>query len=224
MGAIFAVILIALVVAAVALTVPLVALVQRREQRRLEGLAAWASSIGWTTYAGSVEVPWTARLPGANPRGVRCLFTGIYRELPVSMAEYTYQTTHTTYVNGQTQVTTDNHDFVVCVVHLPYTYPGIEVASRGSGSRMWRWLNGPDHAEEVGIDEFDRDFRVHSTHPELVRQVIGPALVRTHLAGMAPNWSLHGTDLLVYWQGRMEPTRVLPAVDSVIRVANLLGR
>jgi hypothetical protein len=221
-GAIIAVIVIALVVALVALTVPMVVLAQRREQRRLEDLAAWANSIGWTAYAGSVEVPWTARLPGANPRGVRCLFTGIHRDLPVSVAEYTYQSTHTTYVNGQSQVTTDTHDFVACVVHLPYTYPGIEVSSRGSGSRMWRWLNGPDHTE-VGIDEFDKEFRVRSTHPETVRSVIGPALVRTHLAGMAPNWSLHGSDLVVYWQGRMEPARVLPALDSVIRIANLLG-
>ncbi|WP_020576138.1 hypothetical protein [Actinopolymorpha alba] len=222
MGAIIAVIVIALVAALVVLTVPLVMLAQRREQRRLESLAAWAHSIGWTAYAGSVEVPWTARLPGANPRGVRCLFTGIYRDMPVSVAEYTYHTTQTTHVNGQTQVTTDSHDFVVCVVHLPYTYPGIEVSSRGSGSRMWRWLNGPDDTE-IGIDQFDKDFHVRSTHPEMVRQIIGPALVRTHLAGLTPNWSLHGTDLLVYWQGRMEPARVLPALDSVVRIAGLLG-
>lgn len=222
MGAIIAVIVIALIAVLVTLTVPLVVLAQRREQRRLESLAQWATSIGWTTYAGSVEVPWTARLPGANPRGVRCLFTGIYRDRPVSVAEYTYQTSHTSYVNGQTQVTTDSHDFVACVVHLPYTYPGLEVAARGSGSRMWRWLTGPDDTE-VGIAEFDSDYRVRSTHPEAVRKIIGPAMVRAHLAGMAPNWSLHGSDLLVYWQGRMEPARVLPALDAVLRIAGLLG-
>ncbi len=222
MGAIIAVIVIALIAILITLTVPLVMLAQRREQRRLESLAAWANSLGWTTYAGSVEVPWTVRLPGANPRGVRALFTGIYRDLPVTVAEYSYQVTSTTQLNGQSQVTTDTHNFVVCVVHLPYTYPGIEVAGRGSGSRMWRWLTGPDDTE-IGIVEFDKDYRVRSTHPEMVRHVIGPALVRAHLAGMAPNWSLHGTDLLVYWQGRMEPARVLPALDSVLRIAGLLG-
>ena len=222
MGPLIAVAVIALIALMITLTVPLVLAAQRREQRRLEALAAWADSIGWTTYAGAVEVPWTARLPGANPRGVRCLFTGIYRDLPVSVAEYTFQSSYTTHVNGQTQVNTDTHDFVVCVVHLPYTYPGIEVSGRGSGGRMWRWLRGPDNTE-IGIAEFDSAYRVRSTHPDMVRQIIGPALVRTHLAGMAPNWSLHGTDLVVYWEGRMEPARVLPALDSVIRVAGLLG-
>jgi hypothetical protein len=223
LGAIIAVVVIALIAVFITLTVPLVMLAQRREERRLEALAAWAHSVGWTTYAGSVEVPWTTRLPGANPRGIRVLFTGIYRDYPVSVAEYTYQPAATAQANGQTQVTTDSHDFVVCVVHLPYTYPGLEVASRSSSSRAWRWLTGPE-STEVGIQEFDKDYRVRTTHPELVRQIIGPALVRAHLAGMAPNWSLHGTDLLVYWQGRMEPARVLPALDSVIRIASLLGR
>jgi hypothetical protein len=222
-GTLIAVSVIALIAVVVTLSVPLIALTQRREQRRLESLAAWATTLGWTVYAGNVEVPWTARLPGANPRGVRCLFTGIYRDLPISVAEYTYQTTQVTHLNGQTQVMTDHHDFVVCVVHLPYSYPAIEVSGRGSGSRAWRWLTGPD-TTEIGIPAFDKNYRVRSTHPELVRHIIGPALVRAHLAGMVPNWSLHGTDLLVYWPGRMEPARVLPALDAVVRVGSLLGR
>ncbi|HEY8454765.1 MAG TPA: hypothetical protein VIL34_04175 [Actinopolymorphaceae bacterium] len=220
MGTIIAVSVIALIALLITLSVPLVALAQRRERRRLDSLTSWARSIGWTAYDRPVEVPWTARLPGANPLGVRCLLTGVYRDMPVSVAEYTYETDDL--VEGHVPGMADAHDYVVCVVHLPYTYPAIEVSARGSGSRVWRWLTGPDDTE-VGISEFDKDFEVRSTQPETVRQIIGPAMVRAHLAGMAPNWSLHGTDLLVYWQGRMEPTRVLPALDAVLRVAHLLG-
>ena len=47
-------------------------------------------------------------------------------------------------------------------------------------------LTGPGDTE-IGIAEFDSDYRVRSTHPEMVRHVIGPALVRAHLLNTNPD-------------------------------------
>lgn len=41
-------------------------------------------------------------------------------------------------------------------------------------------------ATATGHKDFDRQFRVHTKNPTLVRTLLGPALITEHLAGRVP--------------------------------------
>lgn len=213
-----------LVAVGIVLVVLAVVLARRHERERRDLLATWADARDWTAAFDGVQVPWTDRLPGRDPHGVRMIFTGVRGDRRVSVAEYVHRTVEAATGSGhQQQPQPGSHTCVVCVVHLPEQYPPIEIAHRGSGSRLWRRLgHGPD--VPTGDPEFDAAFRIRTDQPLAVPALVGPELMRAHLADEVPTWSLAGQDLVAFWSGRLTIAGADRHLDGVLRVADLLGR
>jgi hypothetical protein len=200
----------------------------QRERERLHRLHGWAKRHGWTvTYRPAVT--WSARLPGANGRGISLAISGVVNGRPVSVAEYSYTETSTstsTDASGHTSTSTSSttHHLIVTVVRVPRSYPAVSVLPRGALSKLGRSLFG-DGATATGHAEFDRAFRVRSKVPQVAVGVVGPALIAEHLAGRLPAWSLYGDELLVYQPGRLlDPERIPALTGPLLRVAELLHR
>ncbi|ROP34263.1 hypothetical protein EDD30_7342 [Couchioplanes caeruleus] len=211
----------ATVVALVALGV---ATGRRRERERREALQGWASARGWT-LVDHPAVDWSSRLPGRNRRGVTLALTGPLWGRRASVADYSYTETTTTSSSdahgGTTHGThSTTHHFTVLVVHLDRPSPYLGVQPRGTLAKWGRALFGAGAA--LGNEQFDKNFRVVG-EPSSSPYPLSPALLAAHVDGVAPAWTLHGTDLMTSTPGRLKDPESIPyLLGSLYRVADLL--
>lgn len=216
--------LIACLVLVALLVVGLVVLGRRQARARLAALQRWASANDWTIVP-RPAVDWSARLPGRNRRGVTLALTGWLWGRRAGVADYSYtETTSTSTSDGhggtsrRTKSTT--HHYTVLVVHLERPSPYLGVQPRGLLSRWGRALFGTGTA--LGHEEFDKHFRVVG-EPGASPYPLTAALLAAHLDGTAPPWTLAGTDLLSYRQGRLgDPASIPQLLGPLYRVADLL--
>lgn len=197
----------------------------RRAKRRRAELGQWAAQNGWT-IVGRPRVNWARRMPGPNGR-VTLVLSGVLNGRPVSIADYHYTTTNSRHdfsASGyaRNQSTTTTHRYQITVVQLRQPGPTMAVARRGPVSRFGRTLFG-DKATALGYEPFDRDYRITAKDPALVRSMFGPTLVAEHVAGVLPDWSLVGAELLTYGTGSIgQPAGIPGKFRGVLRVADLL--
>ena len=208
--------------AAVALIVVTAVVAARRERERREALRIWAKRHAWQVVE-KPQVDWGRRMPGGNRRGVSLALFGTLGGRPVAVGDYSYTTTSSsTDANGNTQTTTTTHHYVAVVVRLRMPRPSVAVHRRGGGSKLWRSMFG-DRSTAVGIEAFDRAYRVNAQDSSLVRAVIGGPLIAEHVAGRVPDWSVEGNELLTFVQGRIGvPERIPAQVGPLLRVAELI--
>jgi hypothetical protein len=210
--------------------------------RRWTLLRQWARANDWTLVARPV-VDWGARLPGGDKHGVTLALTGEIggehgvtpvlagatgdqRAVPPALAggvggrrtsvgEYSFEeSAHT-----PAGTTTTTHEFVVPVLHLdrPSGYLGVlpcDVLERWGQS-----LFGA--GAPIGVDDFDAAYRVVGD-PVRGAYEIGPELVAAHVAGVAPPWTLYGTELVTWRPGRIDPAHLGEQVGPLHLVARLL--
>ncbi|WP_109529981.1 MULTISPECIES: hypothetical protein [Nocardia] len=194
------------------------------EHRRRHALRQWAANNGWQ-YAEGLHAPWTARMPGANARGVGVALTRVLDGRRVTVADYHYRTTtNERSTDGTTRTTTRRHHFVVTIVHLDRPHPPIAVVERGTLGILHRSIFG-DKPTATGNIWFDNRFWIASRDPGYVRHLVGPDLIDAHIAGAVPLWSVAGNDLMTYSVGHLNRVRAIPEhITPLLRVANLLGR
>lgn len=181
----------------------------RSERARKRALREWAAEHGWRCAAKS-KAPWTARLPGANPRGLSTTLSALSDGRWVTVADYTDTA-------GESR-----EDYIVVLVLLDQRYPPVTVLDRGPLSKLGRSLFG-DKPTATGDEPFDIGFRISSPDPGSARRLVGPSLRAAHLAGAVPSWSLDGNGLLSWTRGRLEDPHDIPAhVASLLQVADLL--
>jgi hypothetical protein len=207
--------------AVLALVIGLAVWSARRERARVDGLRQWAAARGWT-LAQRPDVDWGQRLPGHNRRGVTLALSGVLSGRPVTIAEYFYtRTTYNTTANAASTSTTRTYQYVLLVVRLERPGPTMAVVERGALSRFGRVLFG-DTASAVGQEDFDRAYRIVTKDP---MAMLGPALLREHVEGRLPEWSLYGDELLTYRGGRIgNPESIPDQLGPLLRVAELLDR
>ncbi|BCJ75035.1 hypothetical protein CS0771_45790 [Catellatospora sp. IY07-71] len=217
-------IIVLVVIAVIAVAVVSAAVGRARDRRYVEGVASWAASLGWRYREGGGGT-WTSRLPRGVRSGVRLLVEGSRDGFPVTVAHYWWETREqrTRQENGHTrwETVTVHHAATVHVVHLPAQQPTVAVNPRGLGSKMARGL-GLSGVVEVGVEEFDRRFRVDTQDPA-GRALITAALIQAHIAGAVPVWSVDGRDLIGVQNHALKTDTVLPFLDSLLRVAKLLA-
>ena len=215
-----------LVVGAVVLVIALIVVSVLRERERKERLREWATHNGWSMTL-SPSVDWGRRLPGHNRRGVTLALSGTIDGRPVTIAEYYHkEETTSSGLNDRssTSTSTRTYYYVLLVVRLSRPGPSIGVYRRRALSKFGRFLFG-DRATAIGQEPFDSEYRVAAKDASVVPQVLRPALVREHIAGYLPEWSLEGQDLLTYHQGRIgDPTTIPDMFGPLLRVATLLEK
>ncbi|MEH1013151.1 hypothetical protein V6U90_08560 [Micromonospora sp. CPCC 206060] len=210
-----------LVALAVAGMVILMVQARKEERERRDRWRHWAARYGWA-YVERPQVDWTDRVPGRSRRGVRFAMTGVLHGRPVEVAEYAYtESSTTTDANGSSQTTSHTHSYVVCSVLLRHPFPRLAVVPRGLLSKLGKALSG-SYSHALGNEAFDRQWRLVADSPG-ERALVGPALVAAHVTGAAPAWSVRGTRLITYRNGRLtDPGLVRPLLDPLVAVADLL--
>jgi hypothetical protein len=196
---------------------------RERERARLARIRRWAAHFHWVVET-STTAEWQARLPSGRGQrhGVTLVVSGVVNGRPVSVAEYFYVTESMADSNGSRSTTT--HHLIVTAIQLATGYPPIAVQPRRMLSRLGRAMFGADDTA-TGHKDFDRQFRVRTKRPALVRTLLGPALITEHLAGRVPPWDLAGHDLLIWQRGQLDDPRQVPGLAMpLLRVADLLGR
>jgi len=80
-----------------------------------------------------------------------------------------------------------------------------------------------DRPTFVGVEDFDREYRIVTPDPRAARAVVGPALIAAHLTGRLPDWSVQGTEVLICRPGHIGAfTRIPGQFKSIMRVADLI--
>lgn len=195
----------------------------RNERERRRRIAQWATDNGWSVVQ-DPAVDWKRQLPGGRRGRVPLLVHAWLGDFTVAVADYNHTTVSSTPDGrGGSTMTTTTHHLLVTTIRLPHRYPAITITPRGAFSRLGRTMFG-DGATATGHAEFDRRFRIRTRHPDLARDLVGPALIAEHLAGSVPVWSLADHDLLAVQQGRLADPEQIPAlVEPLRQVAHLLA-
>ncbi|WP_174183310.1 hypothetical protein [Nocardia barduliensis] len=220
-GALIAVIMLPFVVL-LAVVVPLGI---RAERARKATLRQWATARGWT-FAESSRAHWTARLPGRNSRGLGVTMSGQLGGRWVTVADYSYQTSTSSSPSTTSTTTTTTHRFIVVLVLLDRAYPPIAVVSRGLLSQLGRAIFG-DKPTATGNVLFDAQYRIVTPDPACAEALVGPLLIRAHIAKAVPHWSIVGAELLtcVPTSRKLRDPNLIPGyVAPLLHVAELLGR
>ncbi|MCW6010565.1 hypothetical protein K1W54_39355 [Micromonospora sp. CPCC 205371] len=200
----------------------------RHERRRRSALQDWARRNGWR-YVESPRVEWMSRLPGTSQRRVTLALTGVLNGREVTVADYSYTRTSTSTTAGgdsgsRTSTSSTTHHLVVVVVSLPEPGPTLAVERRGGLSKLGRAIFG-DKPTALGDEQFDSKFRLTGPDPDTIRRYVGPALAAEHIAGRVPPWSLYGTQLLTYYESRLDDAeQILAFAEPLVRVTYLFGR
>ncbi|MEV5837761.1 hypothetical protein [Nocardia sp. NPDC052112] len=191
----------------------------RAERRRKGVLWQWAARHGWS-YAEHSWAQWVSRLPGGGRRALGVTLSGMVGGRWVTVAEHSYTTTSSSGDSTSTQT----HHYLAVVVVLDRPLPSVAVTGRGAMSKFGRALFG-DKPTATGNAEFDARFRIKSADPNFARWLVSKPLIDAHLAGIVPDWSLVGQDLLTYRPGRLRDPNTIPALTTPLtHVADLLGR
>src|SRR4051812_38791971 len=202
----------------IALIIVVAVRARRKERARQEALQRWAMQADFR-YVLKPEVDWGRRMPGQNRRGVTLCLSGALAGRPVTIAEYQYSTTST---SGDGSSTTTTHYFVLTMARLRRPAPTVAVYRRGAMSKFGRALFG-DRATAIGYEPFDSVYRVKAPDSRSVPAVVRGDLVREHLAGRLPDWSVHEHDVLTFREGRIGDPATIPAqLAPVMRVADLI--
>ncbi|MFI6047337.1 hypothetical protein ACIA8C_37365 [Nocardia sp. NPDC051321] len=212
------------VVLMVVLLIVFAALSIRVERQRRNRLQAWGRANGWS-FTQHARADWTARLPGRNRSGLGVMLTGQAGGQWVTVADYHYKTTSTSYSSDNSSTTsTTRHHYIAVVVQLHRPYPPIAVEPRGPLSQLGRSLFG-DKPTATGNAAFDSRFRIRTSDPNYARWLIGKPLIDAHVANISPPWSLTGQHLLTYRTGRLHDPAMIPAIAApLLHIANLFPR
>ena len=194
----------------------------RREKARKEALQAWAVRNRWE-YRLAPQQEWWRHLPGKNRRGVTLALTSVLGGRPVAVGEYSYTESHTTSnADGSSSTSSTTHRFVVYVVRMRAAWPALTVRRRGGMSKLGRSLFG-DRPTALGYEPFDSAYKISAERPEIVRVAFGQQLVADHVAGLLPEWSIFGDELMVVMSGRIGVPDELPGrFAPLLRIAGLL--
>jgi hypothetical protein len=201
--------------AAVAVLVAVVAAFSARSRRRHRArMQQWAESNGWT-YTPQPAVDWGRRLPGGNKNGITEAFSRVVDGRQVSVAEYSV-------TDASDGTSTNTHWYVATVAVLRRSLPASQVEPRSLPSRLRSARRGLDEVA-VGHPDFDRGFRIRTSDPARLRHWFSPSLVAAHQAGQVPPaWSVHGTEVLRWQPGRLNPENLGGLTPGILILADLL--
>lgn len=191
----------------------------KAERRRADALYAWTMASGWQLVEGDVATSWRHRLAHLSRFRIHRLAHTVVHGLPVTAADCRYES-YSTDSEGHTQSSTQA--LTVFVARLPGRWPDLEVRNRHLGSRLMRAL-GRQSPIEVGHPLFDQRFRVEAADARAARALLSPALIDAHLSGRAQQWSIRGGELMITTSGRMTPGVIVPGVERLGWLAELLG-
>lgn len=200
--------------AAVSFTVVLIAIFvvigYRRQQQRIQELAAWAHHYGWTytdkashlrgQYSGS---------PFAGRGSYRHAFTGQHRGRQVMGFEYSYTT------SSQNSSTT--HYFQVVAIRTPAPCPRLEVTREHFGHKLLSFVGV--HDLQLGYPDFDDTYRIRTDNDDFARHVLHPQLMQWML--LDPRTFDHPfrfeEDSILTWRPyKLDPDAMVASADYLI--------
>ncbi|MFD6355631.1 hypothetical protein KHQ06_14975 [Nocardia tengchongensis] len=201
------------------LVIVLASITSRIERDRKARVRQWAIANGWR-FQERAYAPWTNRLPGRNRLGLGVTVTGMMGGRWVTVAEYHYQTTS----SSGDSTTTHTHRYVAVLVLLDRPHPWLAVRRRGLMSQFGRALFG-DKPTATGNVMFDSQYRVEAADAGHAKAMVSPPLIAAHIAGMVPQWSLVGNELLAYAPAGVfkDPNMIPGYAGPLMHVADLLG-
>jgi hypothetical protein len=185
-----------------------------KRHRRWVRLREWARDNAWTLVAEPV-VDWGSRLPGGNKHGVTLALSGAVGGRRTSIGEYSFDEAVTT-TSGHTTTT---HEYVVLVLHLDRPSGYLGVLPSDVLERWGRTLLGV--GTTIGVGDFDERHRVVGD-PGRASYALSAELVAAHVAGVAPPWTLYGTELVTWYPGRIDLDHLGEQVGPLHLVARLL--
>jgi len=209
-----------------------VATTRAKDRRYRSGLLDWATARGWTYRDDGApvtgllpEAEWISLLPrGRRRRGVKLQLDGTRQGRPVTVADYWYQTTHTSSSGGASTTHTSTHHLTVIVVRLAARYPAAELRRRGLGLGWGLAVSravGGQPANLTGTEEFDRRYQIRTATPG-GSALVTPQLISAYLTSDLPLWQLSGDQLIITWPGPIKVDELDLKADQALTIAGLV--
>ncbi|MGW5363148.1 hypothetical protein [Actinopolymorpha pittospori] len=195
---------------------------RRARQRRMAAFQALAAAQGWQWIEEDDRYVrnWNSHPFGqGRKRRATNILVGKYRGREIAAYDYEYQTESD---NGKDRTTT-THRYAIWVVTLPSRLPGLEVRKEGIfGGRVAAAFGFGDL--QLESEEFNRTFRVGTPDRRYATAMLHPRMMELLLArgrnGMS--WRIAGDALLCWEEGKAEPDVIVPRLDVLADVVDLV--
>ncbi|MDR0782756.1 MAG: hypothetical protein LBE83_03250 [Propionibacteriaceae bacterium] len=205
------------IVGMVGLAVVMVVVAQAQRRQRIERLSAWAlaNDLTYTASDPSLRNRWPG-LPfvrGGQYIDVISGRTRNYRPFCAFRYHYTVDSAESS----------QSYDFAVFVLRLPMPVPTMQLTKEGIGAKVAKAFGGQDI--RIGIEPFDRTYRIQSTSEPFTRALLTPT-VANWLTGPGLNlmpWRLIGNDLLCWRPGLLEVTMLWPQLEMMETLIGLMA-
>jgi hypothetical protein len=190
-------------------------------KKRREGLAAFATSRGWTYTESDDSL--LERFAGepfgtGQDREAFNVIRGTAHDRPMVAFDYSYVTTSTsTDANGHTRTERHTHPFSVVAVNTGVVMPALSVAPEGMVSRFFGRLTNSDI--ELESEDFNRAFRVTSPQRRFASDVLHPRMMELLLQWPELAWRFDADSLLAVRDGHHDVAEIdakLAALDAIL--------
>ena len=194
----------------------------RARQRRMAALQAVATAQGWQLIEEDDRYVrnWNGHPFGqGKDRKATNILVGKYRDREIAAYDYEYETESG---SGKNRSTT-THRFAVWLVTLPSRLPGLEVRREGIfGGRVAAAFGFGDL--QLESEEFNRTFRVASPDRRYATAMLHPRMMELLLARASDGmcWRIDGDVLLCWEEGRAAPEAIVPKLDVLVDVVDLV--
>jgi hypothetical protein len=204
-------------------------------KRSRDSILDWAAARDWNVNLSGARIyfrpeVWTRHLPRGDRNGVRFELDGTWQGRRVTVVDYWYQTTSTTYNRdgdhgGTWSTTTTVRHVAVIAVRLSAQRPAMALERRGMGLGWGLGLSrvlGHQASNLTGNEEFDRRFRIRAPAP-VGTGIVPPQLIVAHLAARLPLWRVSVDQLLIISrQGTVRLKGLDERIDQAVMIAGLL--
>jgi hypothetical protein len=188
--------------------------VSQRDKARLAELQKWALANDWKVVR-RPAVDWARRLRERDEDRVAFAIYGLVDGRSVAIAECDF--TSRSNISGRRL-----DRYVLLVAQLRQPARTVAVHRRAAWEKSDRQLTR-DRPTSVGVDAFDQEYRVVAPDRRAARAVLGQRLIVAHVAGEPPDWSVQGTEVLMYRRGHIGALAEIPRqFTSIMRVADLI--
>lgn len=189
--------------------------------KRRDAFRSLANSKGMTyfpdpDYSYDEQYPFLKKLCQGGKRYAFNIIQGHYREHPVFVFDYHYETSST---DSKGRRKTHHHYFSFFILKFDQNFPELIIAREGWFSKIAQWFGYGDIDFESA--EFSRKFIVRSPDKKFAYDICHSQMIEFMLANDDLSIEIERNCLTLFFPSRLKAEQIVPNLDRVVQVRNM---
>ena len=189
--------------------------------KRQEAFRTLANSLGMLYFPGrdhsyDEQYPFLKKLCQGRNRYAYNIIQGRYREHPVFVFDYHYETRST---DSKGRRKTNHHYFSFFILKFDKDFPELVIAREGWFSKIAQWFGYGDIDFESA--EFSRKFIVRSPDKKFAYDICHSQMIEYMLANEDLSIEIEHNCLTLFFSWPLKPEQIPPNLDRIVQLRNM---